>query len=153
MLADVGSGKMHASDLVKYARFHKRGDSDMELLASFGDSNFCNVERDMHRLISCAYPVQPFIIPVTLYDDWGYSHQSELPTVAPHELFAALMSCNLHDRRDRSLLGKCGEGGPSYYWGNAIQSAWGREHPASSPPLLEFRQIIPLAVHADGVEC
>ena len=136
MLADVGSGKMHASVVVKYARLHKAGDSDMELLASLGDSNFCNVERDLHRLMSCAYPVQPFIIPVTLYTTSGATSimQSELPTVAPYELFAALMSC-------------C-------YWGNAIQSEWGRSHPASLPPLLEFRnKIIPLAVHADGVEC
>ena len=154
MLADVGSGKMHASAVVKYARLHKAGDSDMELLASLGDSNFSNVERDLHRLMSCAYPVQPFIIPVTLYDEWGYIHQSELPTVAPYELFAALMSCKLHDRPDRGLLGQYGEIGPSYYWGNAIQSEWGRSHPASLPPLLEFRnKIIPLAVHADGVEC
>ena len=76
MLADVGSGKMHASAVVKYARLHKAGDSDMELLASLGDSNFCNVERDLHGLMSCSYPVQPFIIPVTLYDEWGYIHHA-----------------------------------------------------------------------------
>ena len=50
--------------------------SQMRTLASLGDCNFNNVERDLQTLVQHIWPVQPFYVKVNLYNQWGVSEKS-----------------------------------------------------------------------------
>ena len=52
--------------------------SPASVLAEVGDANFNNVERDLHVLMRAVYPVEPYIVPVTLYNDQG-----DIPATKP----------------------------------------------------------------------
>ena len=83
MLADIGNGSSHVQSCVKHCRnmvkagLAKPG-SPASVLAEVGDANFNNVERDLHVLMRAVYPVEPYIVPVTLYNDQG-----DIPATKP----------------------------------------------------------------------
>ena len=83
MLADIGNGSSHVQSCVKHCRnmvkagLAKPG-SPASVLAEVGDASFNNVERDLHVLMRAVYPVEPYIVPVTLYNDQG-----DIPATKP----------------------------------------------------------------------
>lgn len=83
MLADIGDGAVHPTTVVRQARTNVQAgltNNQMQTLASIGDDNYNNIERDLHLLLKHIWPVQPYYLPVTLYDQWGCIPDSKSAT-------------------------------------------------------------------------
>jgi hypothetical protein len=113
--------------------------------------DFTNIERDWHRRIHTLFDVdlQPFWIPVTLQGPDGDPMITNIPTLAPYEVFAEMHKSG--QQFLKSMLGKSGVAGVDQYW-----ELFGRgvpHHVNQDPEKREFRSCtIPMFFHSDGGE-
>ena len=157
LLHDVGAGRQHVADAVRYARSMIASGFDapaLQALAANGGESERNAERDLHRAFGMQYPVEPFFIPLTLNKREGPGTETvSTPTLAPYELFHALWAEGGQRQFALSLFPRGSESVPAY-WKGLERSTWGRNHTVNSTQALRSRRhlVVPTVWHSDGAE-
>jgi hypothetical protein len=150
--ASIGDG--HLAEAVRVSRVIEESGVQLPAvssMASVGGADLSNVSRDLHNKFKPLYPLKTQTLWLKL-KSWenGRVEDQAISCLAPYEVFAALF--RYRAQFDKTVLGHRGPTACEDYWGELLQSDYGKTHPVSTEADLNAckHRLVPWVWHSDG---